>query len=158
MTVLPMPPVIRSEFVLWSDVDPVNITRYDAYVRMIEFGEDALFRAAGLTIPIIADRWDIWLPRKLMHVDYHSPSRLAELVTVATYLSRVGETAVTLNVDVLDGSGARLHASAHLVLVCVGRAAFDKRPLPAALRALLAPLVCSADDARARVRTVRAGS
>ena len=155
MSALPTVPVIRTEFVLWSDVDPVNITRYDAYVRMIELGEDTLFRAVGLTIPVIATRWDIWLPRKLMHVDYHSPSKLADAVTVAAYLSRLGETALTLNVDVLDGTGARLHASAHLVLVCVGRAAFDKRPLPAELRAMLAPLECSVDDARARVQASR---
>ena len=156
MTAPPTTPVIRSEFVLWSDVDPVNITRYDAYVRMIELGEDALFRAAGLTIPVITSRWDIWLPRKLMHVDYHSPSRLADAVTIATYLSRVGETALTLNVDVLDGTGSVLHAGAHLVLVCVGCAAFDKRPLPSDLRAMLAPFACSVDDARARIRTLLA--
>lgn len=143
-------PNIARDHVRWSDVDPVGITRYDAYMRFVELGEDALWRAAGLPVTVLQQQFAIWLPRKLLHVDYHARSRLGDRLAVVTYLSKLGETSVTLQVDVMLDDARTLVAAAQLVLVCVTRDGFAKTPLPDEVRAAMRTLVCTSDEARAR--------
>ena len=146
-------PTIYHEPVRWGDVDPVAITRFDAYTRFIEIGEDEMWRAASAPIHHLQETHDVWLPRKVLHVDYERPSGLGDRLTIVTYLSRLGSTGCTLNVDILNADATVLHAAAHLVLVCVTRDRFAKRPLPEALSAVMAPLVIPADEARRRARS-----
>ena len=149
---IPAVPVLYHEPVRWGDVDPVAITRYDAYLRFVEIGEDELWRSVGVPLHDLQEQFDVWFPRKLMHVDYHVPSRLSDLLTIVTYLSRVGTTGCTLHVDVMDRSAGVLHAAAHLVLVCVTRADFAKCAIPPALRPKMLSLVTTVDAARASAR------
>lgn len=149
----PIVPSIYREPVRWGDVDPVSITRFDAYARFIEIGEDELWRAAELPFHSLQETFGVWLPRKLMHVDYHSPSRLGEMLTVVTYLSRVGTTGCTLHIDIMNADATRLHAAAHLVIVAVRPATFEKCEIPQALRARLVALVTTVVAARAAAAT-----
>ena len=135
-----------------SDVDPVAITRYDAYMRFVELGEDELWRAAGLAVAVLQQQFAVWLPRKLLHVEYHARSRLGDRLAVVTYLTKVGETSVTLQVDVMLDDARTLVAAAQLVLVCVTRDEFTKTPLPDEVRAVMRTLVCTSEEARARAR------
>lgn len=146
-------PNLYHEPVRWGDVDPVAIARFDAYTRFIEIGEDEMWRAASAPIHTLQETHDVWLPRKVMHVDYERPSVLGDRLTIVTYLSRLGTTGCTLNVDVMNRDATVLHAAAHLVLVCVTRDGFAKRPLPEALRAVMAPLVLPVEEARRRARS-----
>lgn len=149
----PAVPSIYREPVRWGDVDPVSITRFDAYARFIEIGEDELWRSAALPFHALQEEHGVWLPRKLMHVDYHSPSRLGDRLTVVTYLSRVGTTGCTLNVDIMNGDATVLHAAAHLVIVAVRPATFEKCEIPGALRERLVHLVTTVEAARAAARS-----
>ena len=141
-------PCLYHEPVRWGDVDPVAITRFDAYARFIEIGEDELWRSVGLPFHALQETHGVWLPRKLMHVDYHSPSRLSDVLTIVTYLSRVGTTGCTLHVDIMNADATVLHAAAYLVIVCVTSATFEKRPLPEALRPAFESLVLTVEAAR----------
>lgn len=144
-----VPSVVR-EYVRWSDVDPVAITRYDAYLRFVELGEDALWRAVGLPVLELQRRFGVWLPRKLLHVDYHARSGLGDRLAVVTYLSKVGTTSATLQVDVMTDDAGTLVAAAQLVLVCVTVDGFAKRALPDDVRRVMLGMVCQADAARMR--------
>lgn len=124
-------PFVLSEYVRWSDADPAGIIRYDAYLRFYEMAEAELFRAAGLPLSDAVARGDVWLLRKVMHTEFHSPARLDERLDVETYFSRVGTTSLTLNFDTYSAEGHVLRATGHLVLVAVSKAAYEKRPLPA---------------------------
>ena len=141
-------PFIISEYVRWGDVDLAGIICYGAYIRFFELAETELFRAARLPFGEMFERFDMWLPRKVMHTEFHAPAVLDQHLKVVTYISHVGNTSLKINFDVLGGDGATLHATAHQVLVCVGRSDLKKRPLPPALIELLEPFTMTPADAR----------
>ncbi len=142
-------PFLVSEFVRWGDIDLAGIICYGAYIRFYELAETEIFRAAGLPFREMFERFDIWLPRKVMHTEFHSPAVLDERLAVLTYFSRIGTTSVMINFDVMDAPREVLHATAYQVLVCVSRQGLVKRPLPPEIVAAIEPWVMSPDDARA---------
>ena len=142
-------PFLQHEYVRWRDVDPAGIMRYDAFVRLLELGEEELVRAAALPL------WDgsggVWLPRKVVHLEYHVPCRLGERLAIASYVGRLGTSALTLHADVLSADGRQLRAEAHMVVVAAstdGRLA--KTPLPDGIRDAVGPWTLSPAEARAR--------
>src|SRR6476659_7079531 len=88
-----------------------------------------------------------WLPRKVMHIDYFSPARLDDEITIVAYFSNIGRTSVTLNVDLLRSDRKTLIGAAYLVLVCVN-SAMEKTTLPPEFRSLVDPYVMSTEEAR----------
>ena len=142
-------PFVISEYVRWGDIDLAGIICYGAYIRFYELAETEIFRAAGLPFREMFERYDIWLPRKVMHTEFHSPALLDERLAVLTYFSRVGTTSLTINFDVMDADRGVLHATAYQVLVCVAREKLAKRPLPPEVITAIAPFVMSPEEARA---------
>ena len=142
-------PFVISEYVRWGDIDLAGIICYGAYIRFYELAETEIFRAVGLPFREMFERYDIWLPRKVMHTEFHSPALLDERLAVLTYFSRVGNTSLTINFDVMDADRGHLHATAYQVLVCVTREKLAKRPLPAEVVTAIAPYVMSPEEARA---------
>ena len=144
-------PFVLSEYVRWGDIDLAGIICYGAYIRFYEMAETELFRAMGLPFGQVFERLAIWLPRKVMHTEFHSPAVLDERLKVVTYFSRIGETSLTLNFDVMDATRKTLHASAYQVLVCVGKESFDKRRVPDEIRRAAETFLMSVEEARAAV-------
>ena len=140
-------PFVISEYVRWGDIDLAGIICYGAYIRFYELAETEIFRAAGLPFKEMFDRYDMWLPRKIMHTEFHSPAVLDERLKVVTYFTRIGTTSLTINFDVMSADGA-LHAAAYQVLVCVSRSTFEKKPLPAEVARVLQPFVMAPEEAR----------
>ena len=134
-------PFVTLDRVRWGDVDVVGIMRYSAYPRLFEAAELDLFRAAGVSYDAMAGRHDLWLPRKVMTVEYHAPARLDEELAVATSIARIGTTSLVMRFEVGSPDGRTRHATGELVMVCVGRDDFGKRPLPGEVVRALAPYV-----------------
>jgi YbgC/YbaW family acyl-CoA thioester hydrolase len=148
----PVPgPFIIEEYVRWSDVDFAGIIFYGSYVRLFEIAETELFRACGLAYAEMFDRFDVFLPRKAVHSEFHRPARLDDRLRIAAYVGRVGTKSLTLNFDVFQAREVPpvLAAAGWMVLVCVDRTKLRPRPLPAGLTAALAPHTLSAERARA---------
>jgi acyl-CoA thioester hydrolase len=141
-------PFVISEYVRWGDVDLAGIICYGAYIRFFELAETEIFRAAGQPFGEIFERYDIWLPRKVMHTEFQAPALLDERLKVVTYFSHIGRTSLTINFDVMSANGASLHAAAYQVLVCVSRKSFAKQPVPAELVRALEPFTMPCDTAR----------
>ena len=144
-------PFVLSEYVRWGDIDLAGIICYGAYIRFYEMAETELFRAMGLPFGQVFERLAIWLPRKVMHTEFHSPAVLDERLKVVTYFSRIGETSLTLNFDVMDATRKTLHASAYQVLVCVDKQTFGKRRVPDEVRRAAEMFLMSVEEARAAV-------
>lgn len=136
------------ERVRWSAVDRAGIIFYGAYVRFFELAEMELFRAAGAPYSEVFDRWDMWLPRVHLQSDFLYPARLDDKLRVAAYITRFGNTSLTLNFDVLHLEAGRLAAAGHEVLVCTSRDTLEPRPLPEELVELLTPFLISQEEAR----------
>ena len=141
-------PFVISEYVRWGDIDLAGIICYGAYLRFYELAETEIFRAAGLPFGEMFERYDIWLPRRVMHAEFHSPAVLDERLKVVTYFSQVGRTSLTINFDVMSADGGTLHASAYQVLVCVARGTLAKQPLPPAVVRAIEPFTMGSDEAR----------
>jgi acyl-CoA thioester hydrolase len=141
-------PFTIDEYVRWGDIDLAGIIFYGAYIRFYELAETEIFRAAGLPYREMFERFDIWLPRKVVHTEFHSPAVLDERLQVLTYFSKVGTTSLTINFDVIDATTRALKAAAWEVLVCVSRATMRKRPLPPDVVAAIAPYRLTSEEAR----------
>jgi YbgC/YbaW family acyl-CoA thioester hydrolase len=141
-------PFILAEYVRWGDIDLAGIICYGAYLRFCELAESEIFREAGLPFSEMFERYDVWLPRKVMHAEFHAPARLDDRLRVVTYFSKLGRTSLTINFDVMSADARVLHATTHMVLVCVSRKGFSKMPLPDAMRRALEPYALDGAAAR----------
>ncbi|MEO7963073.1 MAG: thioesterase family protein [Gemmatimonadaceae bacterium] len=142
-------PFIVHEHVRWADVDPARIIRYDAYTRFFELGESELFRSLGIPYTMIFTRFEISLPRRAMHMEFVSPPLLDERLEVATYISNVGTTSMTLNFDIY-GEGGVMRMFGHLIVVCASIASHNmtKRPWPTELLRMIDPYRMSVEEGR----------
>ena len=127
------------ERVRWEDVDLAGIMRYSAYPRFHDVAEAELLRAVGLPTPVILERLGVWLPRRVLHVEYHAPARFDEELEARLWIAAIGGTSLTMAGELWSADGATRHASWHLVLVCVDGRTLDKRPVPAELARRLEP-------------------
>ena len=132
-------PFRLTEFVRWADVDLAGIMRYDAYLRLVDVAETDFFRAIGAPIRDLSQRLGVWLPRKVVRMEYHAPVRLDDELALALSVSRIGRTSLTLTLDVAGPDGAP-RATVEMVLVCVGTD-MAKRELPGELVERLGPYV-----------------
>ncbi len=142
-------PFVVHEYVRWGDVDPEGIIRYDAYTRFMEMAEGDFFRAVGLSYGDVLGRYDIGIPRRVMHLDFLSSPVLDEQLEVRVYISHVGTTSMKMNFD-FYGPGGVQRAVGYLVIVCVDtKGGRKKRPWPPALLELIKPYIMGTDHTRA---------
>ncbi len=144
-------PHITQDRVRWADVDLIGVMRFSAYTRLVEDGEQELLRAAGLPYASIFENATIWMPRRHLAIEYMAPARIDERLTVVTYVSRLGDTSVTLQIDVWNADRSSQIIGATMVVVCVTAATFAKRRLPRIVREALAPFVCAVEVVRGSV-------
>ena len=140
-------PFVTTEHVRWEDIDLAGIARYGSYTRFLDVAETDLYRSLGMPLSVLHAQYKLWLPRKVMHIDYFAPARLDDEITIAAYFSNIGRTSVTFNVDLLRDDRKMLIAAAHLVLVCVN-ITLEKIPLPPEFRTLVDRYVMSSEEAR----------
>jgi acyl-CoA thioester hydrolase len=140
-------PFVTTDYVRWEDIDLAGIARYSAYTRFLDIAETDLYRSLGTPLSRLHAQYKVWLPRKVMHIEYYAPARLDDPVVMAAYFSNIGRTSVTLNVDLFRDDRKTMIAAAHLVLVCVD-IALAKVPLPAEFRTLVERHVMSSEEAR----------
>src|SRR6476469_8741709 len=140
-------PFLTTDYIRWEDIDLAGIARYSAYTRFLDIAETDLYRSLGKPLSVLHAEYKVWLPRKVMHIDYFAPARLDDEITLAAYFSKIGRTSVTLNIDLFRDDRRTLFGAAYLVLVCVN-IALEKTKLPPEFRSLVDPYVMSTEEAR----------
>jgi acyl-CoA thioester hydrolase len=141
-------PFYVDEYVRWSDVDHAGIIYYGSYVRFFEIAETEMFRDLGAPYSVLFDRFDMWLPRVHLEVDFLYPPRLDDRLRVATYFTKFGNSSIHINFDVWHVSSGKMAAQAKEVLVCTDRTTLKSKPLPEDLLALLKGHLVEEDVAR----------
>jgi YbgC/YbaW family acyl-CoA thioester hydrolase len=140
-------PFVTTEHVRWEDIDLAGIARYGSFTRFLDVAETDLYRSLGKPLSVLHAEYKVWLPRKVLHIDYFSPARLDDEITLAAYFSNIGRTSVTFNIDLFRDDRKTLIAAAHLVLVCVDTA-MRKIALPPEFRTFVDRYVMSTEEAR----------
>lgn len=127
--------------VRWSDCDPLGIIHYSTYLRLFEVAEHEMFRACGLPYETLRKTGGVWLPRKALQLEFHSPAHMDEAVEIEAWFSRVGETSLTMRFEVYREDDRAHRASGTLTVVCVHKDTMAKYPLPAEVREKIAEYV-----------------
>lgn len=140
-------PFVTTDYIRWEDIDLAGIARYSAYTRFLDIAETDLYRSLGTPLSRLHAQYKVWLPRKVMHIDYLSPARLDDHVIIVAYFSAIGRTSVTMHVDLLRDDRKTLIAAAHLVLVCVD-VSLAKIALPPEFKTLVERHIMSSEEAR----------
>ena len=124
---------LTREFVRWSDVDKAGIIFYGAYLRFFEIVETELFRSVGLAYSQMFDRFDIWLPRRQLHFEFHSPALLDDLLEVEGWVGHIGRTSLRLEFATykIEGGARALTADGHVVMVATDRERLRPVAIPA---------------------------
>ncbi len=123
--------------VRWSDCDPFGIIYYGAYIRLFQVAEEELLRACGLPYAKLREEMGVWIPRKAVQAEFHSPAQIDEEVAIQVYFSKIGNTSITFQFEVYRASDRVHRASGTLVVVSVDKPTMTPRPVPDALRAIL---------------------
>ena len=156
MTATEQPPFVARPFlsadrVRLADVDLVGIMRFSAFTRLVENAEQDMCREAGLGYQQIMQNPTVWMPRRNLSIAYTAPARIDDVLQLVTYVSRVGDSSVVFNVDVMAADFRQLYAAAEVVTVCVDARTFTKVALPAETRTAMAPYSLTTEAARAWV-------
>jgi YbgC/YbaW family acyl-CoA thioester hydrolase len=146
---MPATPYVIEEYVRWSDVDFAGIIFHGSYVRFFEIAETELFRHCGLASRDLLDRYAIFLPRKVVHSEFHHPVRLDDRLRVAASVGAVGTKSMQLHFEVMRVGHPGVVAAAYMVLVCVDRQRLEPRALPLDVIAALRPHTLPPAEARA---------
>jgi YbgC/YbaW family acyl-CoA thioester hydrolase len=149
-------PFVTTEHVRWEDIDLSGIARYGSYTRFLDVAETDLYRSLGKPLSVLHAEYKVWLPRKIMHIDYFSPARLDDEITIAAYFSNIGRTSVTMNIDLFRDDRTTMIGAAYLVLVCVD-IALKKTALPPEFKLLVDRYVMSTEEARSALQDLAGG-
>lgn len=116
--------------VRWSDCDPFGIIYYGAYIRLFQVAEEELFRACGLPFSVLREERGVWIPRKALQAEFHSPAQLDEEVAVQAHFSRIGRSAITMQFEVYRASDRAHRATGSLTVVSVDKPTMKPRQIP----------------------------
>ena len=81
----------------------------------------------------------MWIPRKSIQAEFHSPAHIDEEVAVQAHFSRVGTSSITIQFEAYRASDRAHRASGTLVVVAVDKATMKPRPIPDVVKAKLSP-------------------
>lgn len=123
--------------VYYEDTDLAGIVYYANYLRFLERGRTEALIALGIDQRRLRAEQGIVFAVRHLEIDYLSPARLQDDLTVTTALRALGGSRVVLAQDVQRGPDILVRAV--VTVVCFGA---DGRPrrVPEAVRAALAQL------------------
>jgi acyl-CoA thioesterase FadM len=79
----------------------------------------------------------VWVPRKALHLEFHSAAELEEEVIIQSWFGRIGTTAITMRFEFYRASDRAHRASGSLTIVSVEKGSMTPRPIPDDIKAML---------------------
>lgn len=118
--------------VYYEDTDAGGVVYHGRYLGFLERGRTEFLRDMGHSIGSLHDDGIIF-PVVRVEIDYKSPARLDDLLTVETTIASVGRTSFVMEQRVLRSHDKQLVCAAKVTLVCVDERMKPKR-LPEVIR------------------------
>lgn len=119
----------------YADTDMMGVVYYGNYLTYFERARNELMRASGQTYADF-ETGGAMLPVREAHVEYFSPAKYDDLLTIAAWVAEARGVRLTIRCTV--SRGEELLAAGHTMHVCVDAATRRPIRLPAPLLAFAA--------------------
>jgi acyl-CoA thioester hydrolase len=123
--------------VRWMECDGQGIVYNGAYLGYLEIGQAEYYRNLGFAIYIIPQSgyFDFVVIKSTQ--EFKAPAKVDEIIEVYVRVSNIGNTSVTLNLEIYAEGNDRLLTSIETVYVGYDTATESTRPVPDAIRGLV---------------------
>ena len=123
--------------VRWMECDGQGIVYNGAYLDYLEIGQAEYYRNLGFAIYIIPQSgyFDFVVVKSTQ--EFKAPAKVDEIIEVYVRVSNIGNTSLTLNLEIYAEGNDRLLTSIETVYVGYDTATESTRPVPDAIRELV---------------------
>ena len=123
--------------VRWMECDGQGIVYNGAYLGYMEIGQAEYYRNLGFAIYIIPQSgyFDFVVVKSTQ--EFKAPAKVDEIIEVYVRVSKIGNTSLTLNLEIYAEGNDRLLTSIETVYVGYDTATESTRPVPDAIRELV---------------------
>ena len=123
--------------VRWMECDGQGIVYNGAYLDYLEIGQAEYYRNLGFAIYIIPQTgyFDFVVVKSTQ--EFKAPAKVDEIIEVHVRVSNIGNTSLTLNLEIYAEGNDRLLTSIETVYVGYDTATESTRPVPDAIRELV---------------------
>ena len=123
--------------VRWMECDGQGIVYYGAYLGYLEIGQAEYYRNLGFAIYIIPQSgyFDFVVVKSTQ--EFKAPAKVDEIIELHVRVSNIGNTSLTLNLEIYAEGSDRLLTSIETVYVGYDTATESTRPVPDAIRELV---------------------
>ena len=123
--------------VRWMECDGQGIVYNGAYLGYLEIGQAEYYRNLGFAIYIIPQSgyFDFVVVKSTQ--EFKAPAKVDEIIEVHVRVSNIGNTSLTLNLEIYAEGNDRLLTSIETVYVGYDTATESTRPVPDAIRELV---------------------
>ena len=123
--------------VRWMECDAQGIVFNGAYLGYLEIAQAEYFRNLGFSIYKIAQRGYFDSAVVKATLEFKAPARIDDLLELHTRVSRIGNTSLTLDVEVYLQDQEKLLSAMQAVYVGFYPQTLETRPVPDEIRALV---------------------
>ena len=119
------------------ECDAQGIGYNGAYLGYLEIGQAEYYRNLGFAIYIIPQSgyFDFAVVKSTQ--EFKAPAKVDEIIELHVRVSKIGNTSLTLNLEIYPEGSARLLTSIETVYVGYDAATESSRPVPDAIRQLV---------------------
>ena len=123
--------------VRWMECDGQGIVYNGAYLDYLEIGQAEYYRNLGFAIYIIPQSgyFDFVVVKSTQ--EFKAPAKVDEIIELHVRVSNIGDTSLTLNLEIYAEGNDRLLTSIETVYVGYDTATESTRPVPDAIRELV---------------------
>ena len=123
--------------VRWMECDGQGIVYNGAYLDYLEIGQAEYYRNLGFAIYIIPQSgyFDFVVVKSTQ--EFKAPAKVDEIIELHVRVSNIGNTSLTLNMEIYAEGSDRLLTSIETVYVGYDTATESTRPVPDAIRELV---------------------
>ena len=123
--------------VRWMECDAQGIVYNGAYLGYLEIGQAEYYRNLGFAIYIIPQSgyFDFAVVKSTQ--EFKAPAKVDEIIELHVRVSTIGNTSLTLNLEIYPEGSDRLLTSIETVYVGYDAATESSRPVPDAIRQLV---------------------
>lgn len=123
--------------VRWMECDAQGIVYNGAYLGYLEIGQAEYYRNLGFAIYIIPQSgyFDFAVVKSTQ--EFKAPAKVDEIIELHVRVSKIGNTSLTLNLEIFPEGSDRLLTSIETVYVGYDAATESSRPVPDAIRQLV---------------------